>query len=39
LLTQERYTALLKEAESEVPRLGITLPIVFAFGRKPLAGG
>ena len=35
VLPQEDYTRLLKAAESEVPRLGITLPVVFAFGRKP----
>jgi ubiquinone/menaquinone biosynthesis C-methylase UbiE len=35
LMTQERYTRLLEEAEGEVPRLGITLPVVFTFGTKP----
>lgn len=34
LFSEERYTVLLKEAESEVPRMGITLPVVFAFGIK-----
>ncbi len=34
LLTEERYTTLLRNAEWEVLQMGITLPVVFAFGQK-----
>lgn len=38
MLTESEYQRLIAQAERELPQVGMTYPIVAAYGMRPLAG-